>query len=64
MHIDKAINALIRTGVKKPEILFKLDCTAATLWNWRTGRSRPHPDRLLKFEGLLIEKGLKPGNFK
>lgn len=64
MKIDKAIDALVRKGVKKPEILFRLDLTSASLWNWRTGRVRPHPDNLLKLEALLAEKGLKPGSFK
>ena len=65
MQIDKAIDALIRQGVKKGEILFRLDLTYATLWNWRSGKvTRPHPDNLLKLEALLLEKGLSPKSFR
>lgn len=64
MEIDKAIDALIRKGVKKPEILFRLDLTSASLWNWRTGRVRPHPDNLLKLEALLAEKGISPRSIR
>lgn len=64
MKIGKAIDALVRRGVKKPEILFRLDCTSATLWNWRTKKVTPHPDNLLKLEALLAEKGLSPRSFR
>ena len=64
MRIDKAIDALIRKGVKKPEILFRLDCTSATLWNWRTKKVTPHPDNLLKLEALLTEKSISLRSIK
>lgn len=65
MKVDKAIDALIRKGVKKSEILFKLNLTYATLCNWRSGKiKRPHPDNVLRLEALLLEKGLSPKSFR
>ena len=64
MKVNKAIDALIRKGVRTNEIAFRLDCTSATLWNWRKSRCAPHPDNLLKLEALLTEKGLSPKSFR
>lgn len=54
MNFRKAVEILLKGGMGKEEIAYRIGCTVATIENWRSGRVRNPQAAHLRGLGRLV----------